>query len=55
MKNLTNNNDREMGIKQDGRERHFQLEDYRKMIADEDYLDDAISKIASDLSHYLTK
>jgi len=29
--------------------------EYRKRISDESYLDHAISKIAADLSHYLTK
>jgi hypothetical protein len=55
MKNLTNKTDREKEVKKEGHEKNFHLEDYQKMIADEEYLDDAIYKIASDLSHYLTK
>ncbi len=31
------------------------IREYRKRISDESYLDHAISKIATDLSHYLTK
>jgi hypothetical protein len=31
------------------------IRDYREKIADDAYLDHAISKIATDLSHYLTK
>ncbi len=31
------------------------VEDFKKKIADDKYLDHAISKLASDLSHYLTK
>lgn len=31
------------------------ISEYKKRIADESYLDHAISKIATDLSHYLTK
>ena len=31
------------------------VNEFRKMISDEKYLDHAISKLAADLSHYLTK
>jgi len=31
------------------------IEQFRKRISDESYLDEAIEKIATDLSHYLTK
>ena len=31
------------------------IEEYRKRISDEAYVDHAIRKIAADLSHYLTK
>jgi hypothetical protein len=31
------------------------IRDYREKIADDAYLEHAISKIATDLSHYLTK
>jgi hypothetical protein len=31
------------------------IEDFKKKISDESYLDHAIAKLAADLSHYLTK
>ncbi len=31
------------------------IEEYRKKISDSDYLDHAIRRIATDLSHYLTR
>jgi len=31
------------------------IQEYRNRISDESYLDHAISKIATDLSHYLTR
>ena len=31
------------------------IEEYRKRISDSNYIDHAIKKIATDLSHYLTK
>ena len=34
---------------------NIRIEEYRKRISDEAYLDHAIRKIAADLSHYLTK
>ncbi len=54
MKHLMNRDEREkkLGkIRSDPRK----IEEYRKRIADETYLDHAIKKIATDLSHYLTK
>ena len=35
--------------------KNLRIEEYRKRISDEAYLDHAIRKIAADLSHYLTK
>ncbi len=54
MKRLMNKEERE--IKQ-GKIRGDpkRIEEYRKRISDEAYLDHAIKKIATDLSHYLTK
>ncbi len=37
------------------KEKSDKLQEIRRRIADESYLDHAISKIATDLSHYLTK
>jgi len=34
---------------------HDKIKDFKKKISDESYLDHAISKLATDLSHYLTK
>jgi hypothetical protein len=54
MKNLMNMDDREIKkgkITGD----YKRIEEYRKKISDNDYLDHAIKKIATDLSHYLTK
>ena len=54
MTDLMNKEDRE--IKQVSHVRAApQLEEYRKRIADDAYLEHAIKKIATDLSHYLTK
>jgi len=54
MENLMNKEDRE--IKQGKISGDSELiEEYRKRIADPQYLDHAIQKIAADLSHYLTK
>lgn len=54
MKNLMKMDDREIrqGKKSGDSDR---LEDFKKKITDDKYLDHAISKLASDLSHYLTK
>ncbi len=54
MKHLMNKDEREKKpgkIRGDPRK----IEEYRKRISDETYLDHAIKKIATDLSHYLTK
>jgi len=54
MNNLMKREDREIKkgkIKGD----HRRISDLKTRIADEEYLDHAISKIATDLSHYLTK
>ena len=36
-------------------QKDVRIEEYRKRISDEAYVDHAIRKIAADLSHYLTK
>jgi hypothetical protein len=54
MENLMNKEEREIkqnNIKRDPKK----IEEYKKRIADKEYLDHAIKKIATDLSHYLTK
>jgi hypothetical protein len=54
MKSLMNKDDREIkpgSLRGDPKK----IEEYRKRISDETYLDHAIKKIATDLSHYLTK
>ncbi len=54
MKTLMNKDDREKkpgSLRGDPKK----IEEYRKRIADETYLDHAINRIATDLSHYLTK
>ncbi len=54
MDNLMKKEDREIGpgnVKYDPEK----IREYRKRISDDSYLDHAISKIAADLSHYLTK
>lgn len=38
-----------------GKLRKSDIEEYRKRISDNEYLEHAIKKIATDLSHYLTK
>ena len=54
MVDLMKKEDRE--IKQDNREFDAdKIEEFRKKIADDSYLDHAITRIATDLSHYLTK
>ncbi len=57
MKNLMHKEGREIEIKAPALKGSgkFSLEKYKRLIADERYLDHAISKIATDLSHYLTK
>ena len=54
MGNLMKTEDREtkkQPVKRDPK----RIMEYRERISDDDYLDHAISKIATDLSHYLTK
>lgn len=54
MERLMNTDDREIRpAKFKGK--RGRIEECRERIADEAYLDHAISKIATDLSHYLTK
>ncbi len=54
MRSLMNKEEREIKQKKiNGNS--SKIEEYRKMISDEVYLDHAIKKIASDLSRYLTK
>ena len=36
-------------------QKDVRIEEYRRRISDEAYVDHAIRKIAADLSHYLTK
>ena len=55
MKNLMNKEGREIEMKSTSGRLGLTLDEYRRRISDEDYLDHAIRKIASDLSHYLTK
>lgn len=54
MDNLMKKEDREIrpGIRDANSSRIYE---YRRRIADESYLNEAITKIATDLSHYLTK
>ena len=54
MKNLMKTEDREIQKGKLSKDSN-RLKEYRKRISDENYLDHAISKIATDLSHYLTK
>ena len=54
MKNLMKKEDR--GIRQSkGAWDSRKVDEYRTRISDESYLDHAIAKIATDLSHYLMK
>ncbi len=54
MVDLMKKEDRE--IKQDNRELDtVKIKEFRKKISDDTYLDHAINRIATDLSHYLTK
>ncbi|HOE21404.1 MAG TPA: hypothetical protein PKJ69_10650 [Spirochaetota bacterium] len=54
MKRLMNKEDREIK-KEAEKEVSQKILEYRKKISDEAYLDHAINRIATDLSHYLTK
>jgi hypothetical protein len=55
MENLMNKEGRGVEIKTAPVKKELRVDEYRKRIADETYLDHAIRKIATDLSHYLTK
>lgn len=56
MSNLMKKDDRENNqSKSAGKLLKSDIDEYRKRISDNDYLDHAIKKIATDLSHYLTK
>jgi len=50
-----NKEGREIKKKTSDSNRNVRIEEYRKRISDDAYLDHAIGKIAADLSHYLTK
>ncbi len=54
MKHLMNKDDREIKKRKIGRDK-LTIEEYKKRMADGDYVDHAIQKIATDLSHYLTR
>ena len=54
MKRLMNKEDREIK-KEATKEVSQKILEYRKKVSDEAYLDHAINRIATDLSHYLTK
>jgi hypothetical protein len=54
MKRLMKMEDREINQTKKGKDSD-RIQDYRDRIADDSYLEHAISKIAADLSHYLTK
>lgn len=55
MKNLMHKEGREIEAKAVAVKGSFRVDKYKQLISDENYLDYAISKIATDLSHYLTK
>jgi len=55
MKNLMDKDGREIGDQSAVGRNSFHIEEYRRRISDVRYLDHAIQKIATDLSHYLTK
>lgn len=55
MKNLMHKEGREIETDAVAAQNAFSAERYKKLISSDDYLDYAISKIATDLSHYLTK
>ena len=54
MGNLMKKDDREIRQGKSKKDSNL-IREYRDRISDESYLDHAISKIATDLSHYLTK
>jgi hypothetical protein len=53
MKNLMHKEGREIGTDAVAASAHFSAEKYKKLISDDEYIDYAISKLATDLSHYL--
>ncbi len=56
MGDLMKKEDREIRQAKDKAEpRKIDIKEYRTKIADNSYLDHAINRIATDLSHYLTK
>ena len=55
MSGLMKMEDREIGEEGKVARNKPDIEEYRKRMADERYLDHAIAKLATDLSHYLTK
>ena len=55
MKNLMNKEGREVEKKTVTSGKKLKINDYKKLISDDHYLEHAIGKIATDLSHYLTK
>ncbi len=54
MEDLMKMEDREIN-KGPGTSERDRIREYRKRIADESYLEHAINRIATDLSHYLTR
>ncbi len=54
MKDLMKKEDREMGRGKKKASKTL-INEFREKIYDDEYIDHAIGKIASDLSHYLTK
>ncbi len=54
MKHLMNKDDREIQQRKIGRDK-LTIDEYKKRMSDGDYVDHAIQKIATDLSHYLTR
>ncbi|MFW5808218.1 MAG: hypothetical protein ACOC2H_07285 [Spirochaetota bacterium] len=55
MKNLMHKEGREIETDAVAAQSAFSAEKYKRLISDDNYIDYAISKIATDLSHYLTK
>lgn len=55
MKNLMHKEGREIETDSVAVQSAFSVEKYKKLISNDDYIDYAISRIATDLSHYLTK
>ncbi|MCX7677736.1 MAG: hypothetical protein N2316_00815 [Spirochaetes bacterium] len=54
MENLMSKDDREIQERRVGRDK-LTIEEYKKRMADNEYLDHAIQKIATDLTNYLTR